>query len=143
MLNKETENPSVEKKHSPILSVLQAEVVEQLVEVKSVLLPLKTTAKLPQDVKVEWRRTDPKHVVVHVYQNDQNQPSQQDKVYRGRTDMEEEPLKTGDLSLTLKDLRLTDSGVYICTVSMHGRMLQQKVVTLSVKGQQTELFFHE
>ncbi|CAI5657636.1 unnamed protein product [Oreochromis niloticus] len=101
---------------------------------ESVLLPFKTTADLPQDVTVEWRLTEPKHMEVHVYETGNNQPDKQDQVYRGRTEMNEDPLRTKDLSLTLKHLRLTDSGVYTCTVyNKDGHTLLQKSVILSVR----------
>ncbi|XP_063325358.1 uncharacterized protein LOC134624313 [Pelmatolapia mariae] len=110
----------------------------------SVLLLFKTTADLPQDVTVEWTHNNMK---VHVYESGNNQPDKQDQDYRGRTEMNEDPLKTKDLSLTLKDLHLTDSGVYTCTVyNKDGHMLLQKSVTLSVKatlmGTMAEMFPH-
>ncbi|XP_026016542.1 uncharacterized protein LOC113017613 isoform X2 [Astatotilapia calliptera] len=116
------------------VKVIQAEVVEEQEDLQSAVLPFETTAHLPKDVTVEWKLTDPKHMMVHVYQNAKNQPNKQDKVYRGRTDMKEDLLRTGDLSLTLKNLSLHDSGVYTCTVYKSGKTLQQKVVTLCVKG---------
>lgn len=116
--------------------------MEEQEDLQSAVLPFETTAHLPKDVTVEWKLTDPKHMMVHVYQNAKNQPNKQDKVYRGRTDMKEDLLRTGDLSLTLKNLSLHDSGVYTCTVYKSGKTLQQKVVTLSVKGQQSELQFY-
>ncbi|KAL4009036.1 hypothetical protein ACER0C_002888 [Sarotherodon galilaeus] len=113
-----------------IQALNQEEVVEVTEADKSVLLPFKTTAHLPGDATVEWRCSDSKNMMVHVYQNGQNQPDKQDEVYRGHTEMEEDPLRTGDLSLTLKDVHLTDS-VYTCTVySKDGHILRQKVVDI-------------
>ncbi|XP_039465022.1 uncharacterized protein LOC120438646 [Oreochromis aureus] len=110
---------------------LQQEVVEAPQGEESVLLPFKPTADLPQDVTVEWTHNNMK---VHVYESGNNQPDKQDQSYRGRTEMKEDPLRTKDLSLTLKHLHLTDSGVYTCTVYKDGDMLTQKVVTLSVRA---------
>ncbi|KAL4009393.1 hypothetical protein ACER0C_003245 [Sarotherodon galilaeus] len=125
---------------------LQPKVVEKLkvVEVKrgvkSVLLPFKTKAVLPQDVTVEWRLTEPKLMTVHVYECGKDQPDKQHQRYRGRTEMDEDPLNIKDLSLTLKDLHLTDSGVYTCTVyNKDGHMLLQKSVTLSVRAMLPEM----
>ncbi|KAL4009741.1 hypothetical protein ACER0C_003593 [Sarotherodon galilaeus] len=107
---------------------------------ESVLLPFKTTADLPQDVTVEWRLTEPKHMEVHVYETGNNQPDKQDQVYRGRTEMNEDPLRAKDLSLTLKHLRLTDSGVYTCTVyNKDGHTLLQKSVRLSVRDNEVNM----
>uniref|UniRef100_A0A3P9DT18 Ig-like domain-containing protein n=1 Tax=Maylandia zebra TaxID=106582 RepID=A0A3P9DT18_9CICH len=102
---------------------------------ESVLLPFKTTADLPQDVTVEWTRSDSNNKMVHVFESGNNQPDEQDQGYRGRTEMNEDPLSTKDLSLTLKDLHLTDSGVYTCTVYKKDGDKLQKSVTLSVTGE--------
>ncbi|CAI5657637.1 unnamed protein product [Oreochromis niloticus] len=122
------------------VKALQPEVVEVPQGEESVLLPFKTTAYLPQDVTVGWRLTEPKHMKVHVYESGNNQPDKQDQGYRDRTEMDEDPLRTKDLSLTLKHLHLTDSGVYTCTVyNKDGHMLLQKSVILSVRVPQTEV----
>ncbi|XP_065326152.1 junctional adhesion molecule-like [Pelmatolapia mariae] len=108
----------------------QSAVVEVTQGQKSVLMPFKITGELPQVIKVEWRLTHPEEKMVHC--NDSSQ--KQDQVYVRRTEMNKDPLNTKDLSLTLKDLHLTDSGVYTCTVyNKDGHMLLQKAVTLSVR----------
>ncbi|KAL4009373.1 hypothetical protein ACER0C_003225 [Sarotherodon galilaeus] len=105
--------------------VPEVQMVETLKGVQSVLLPFITDIKL-QDVTAEWKHEDKK---VHVYKGDQNQ-----SYIQSRTEVKNEQIKNGDLSLTLKDLQLTDSGVYTCTVyNKDGHMLLQKAVTLSVK----------
>ncbi|XP_025760109.1 uncharacterized protein LOC102077255 isoform X4 [Oreochromis niloticus] len=120
--------------------VPQSEFVEVTQGVKSVLLPFKTTPDLSEDVTVEWTRTQPKLMTVHVYESGNNQPHKQDQGYRGRTEMKEDPLRTGDFSLTLKDFYLTDSGRYTCTVyNKDGNVLLQKSVTLAVRVPQTKM----
>ena len=72
---------------------------------KSVRLPFKTTADLSEDVRVEWTAKirvewmDEDNMKVHVYGNGSKE---QHRLYGGRTEMNEDPLRTGDLSLTLK-----------------------------------------
>ncbi|KAM4536230.1 uncharacterized protein PAE49_020881 [Odontesthes bonariensis] len=112
-------------------AVCQAETVEVTEGKKSVLLPFKTKPDLPEDLRVEWSCSNHQQLV-HVYPNIQNQSGEQDEVHLGRTEMREAPLKAGDLSLSLKKPRLNDSGAYRCTVLQAGRILLQKVVTLSV-----------
>uniref|UniRef100_A0A0S7EYC1 PPUP7380 n=1 Tax=Poeciliopsis prolifica TaxID=188132 RepID=A0A0S7EYC1_9TELE len=65
-----------------------------------VLLPCRTNGRLPSDATVEW--TDRYGNKVHVYQNHDSVPEKQIQFYRTRTEMSEDPLQTGDLSLTLR-----------------------------------------
>ncbi|KAI3375494.1 hypothetical protein L3Q82_003824 [Scortum barcoo] len=101
---------------------------------KSVQLPCKTTADLSEDVRVEW--TDRNYRKVHVYQNGSDRPEEQDEFYRDRTEMKEDLLQTGDLSLILKYPTDTDTGTYSCFVyNRKGNILRRKTVELKVKGQ--------
>lgn len=110
-----------------------AETVEVTEGKNSVLLPFKSKVHLPEDVTVEWRRSGSINSLVHKSQNGQHQ---QDQIYQGRTEMNEDALRTCNLSLTLKDIQLNDQGVYTCVVYRNdGEILTQKVVTLRVKGQ--------
>lgn len=113
-----------------VLSVCQVEVEEGA---ESVLLPCKTTDNLPQDAKVRWIHYDP-YEMVHMYQNGSDQPDQQDQVYRDRTEMKEDLLRTGDLSLTLKSPTDRDGGRYRCIVTSRN-IWRVKTVDLRVKGQ--------
>ncbi len=115
---------------SVVLSVCQVEVDSG---VESVQLPFKTTADLPEDAEVEWRDRD--YRKVHVYQNGSDRPEEQFSLYRDRTEMKEDLLRTGDLSLTLKHPTDRDTGRYICTVYRKGKILREKTVWLKVKGQ--------
>ncbi|XP_056225902.1 uncharacterized protein LOC130164929 [Seriola aureovittata] len=104
---------------------------------ESVQLPFKTTAHLSEDVRVEW--IDDYDRKVHVYQNGSDRPEEQNQVYRDRTEMKEDPLRTGDLSLTLKHLTVTDTGDYTCRVYKDGDLLRGTRVFLWVKGQEVEV----
>ncbi|XP_037832408.1 uncharacterized protein LOC108249160 isoform X2 [Kryptolebias marmoratus] len=103
-----------------------------------VLLPCKTKTRLPLDATVEWRRMDI-DVVVHMYPNHRELPDEEDENYQNPpTKMAENPLRTRDLSLTLFNPRLADSGLYVCTVQQDGHKVKQKVVSLNVKGKDFE-----
>ncbi|KAI4796128.1 hypothetical protein KUCAC02_029440 [Chaenocephalus aceratus] len=97
-----------------------------------VKLPYKTIVPLPEDVTVEWSRCAPEPMRVHKYCNGNNDLARQDEFYCDRTKMQEEPLKTRDLSLTLRDPCYRDSGTYICTVHKDREAVTQKVIRLRV-----------
>ncbi|CAI5669967.1 unnamed protein product [Oreochromis niloticus] len=108
--------------------VCQVEVEEG---VESFQLPFKTTENLPEDAVVVWRDSDDRKV--HVYKNSSDQLEEQDQDYRGRTKMDEDLLRTGDLSLTLEQPTERDSGVYKCMVTSSS-IIQYKIIPLKVKG---------
>uniref|UniRef100_A0A3Q0R745 Ig-like domain-containing protein n=1 Tax=Amphilophus citrinellus TaxID=61819 RepID=A0A3Q0R745_AMPCI len=112
---------------------------DQQVEVKveegseSVILPCRTP-DLPEDTRVDWTRSDLGLLVVHEYSSKSGQFMTQDDFYRERTKVNEDLLRIGDLSLTLKQPTGKDTGRYICTIYRDKDILRQKVV-LQVKGQ--------
>ncbi|KAM4544998.1 muscle M-line assembly protein unc-89-like isoform 2-T2 [Odontesthes bonariensis] len=107
-------------------------------EVESVLLPFKATSNLPKDAKVEWMNDHYK--TVHVYQNGSNLPEEQHWIYSDRTKMNEDLLRTGDLSLTLRQPIDGDGGTYTCTVyNKKGNILMRKQVKLKVRVQEVEV----
>ncbi|XP_051250124.1 butyrophilin-like protein 2 isoform X10 [Dicentrarchus labrax] len=113
------------------VKVCQVEVEEGA---ESVQLPFKTTADLPEDAKVEWIRIEP-YMTVHVYKNGSDQPVEQNQDYRDRTEMKEDLLKAGDLSLTLKSPKERDTGRYYCNVyNKEGNLLRGGKVQLKVRG---------
>ncbi|XP_047241594.1 immunoglobulin superfamily member 10-like isoform X4 [Girardinichthys multiradiatus] len=100
--------------------------------VESVLLPCRTTVHLPEDATVEWRTKGDRKV--HVYENGSDQPKEQDQLYRTRTKMNEDLLRTGELSLTLKHPTDEDRNIYTCIVSSsEGNILMKNKVHLQVK----------
>ncbi|CAI5682803.1 unnamed protein product [Oreochromis niloticus] len=111
--------------------VCQVEVEEGA---ESVQLPFRTTQNLPEDAGVEWERFEPEYNKVHVYKNGSDQPEEQHQVYRDRTKMNEDLLKTGDLSLTLKHPTERDSGRYRCDVVSNWCAIRRKTVQLTVRG---------
>ncbi|XP_076737034.1 uncharacterized protein LOC101465652 isoform X2 [Maylandia zebra] len=102
---------------------------------KPVQLPFKTTGNLPEDATVEWEYCEHEYRKVHVYENGSDQPGKQDEVYRGRTSMNEDPLKTGDLSLTLQEPTDEDSGRYRCEVKHGCQILRTKMLFLKGRVQ--------
>uniref|UniRef100_A0A3P9B6V3 Ig-like domain-containing protein n=1 Tax=Maylandia zebra TaxID=106582 RepID=A0A3P9B6V3_9CICH len=100
---------------------------------ESVVLTCRSTVQ-PDGAKVVWK--DRNERKVHVCQKDSEQPEKQHRRYRNRTEMKKEPLRTGDLSVTLKHPTNTDRDTYTCTVySREGKELMEKQVELKIKGQ--------
>ncbi|XP_056224973.1 uncharacterized protein LOC130164327 [Seriola aureovittata] len=104
---------------------------------ESVQLPFKTTPHLSGDIRVEW--IDHHYNKVHVYQNGSDRPEEQNQVYRDRTEMKKDPLRTGDLSLTLKHPTEKDTGCYTCRVYKDRDFLRGTAVSLRVKGRNQDM----
>lgn len=115
---------------SVVLSVCLVEVEEG---VESVQLPFRTTGDLPEDTTVEWKRYEPKYMIVHKNQNGSDQLGEQNEFHRDRTEMNDNLLKTGDISLTLKNPTNSDTGRYICDVG-GTQIYRWKTVLVTVKG---------
>ena len=98
---------------------------------QSALLPCRT--RFFSHYRVEWRRVGSSNTVVHVYHNYQHQSKlQEQNSQENRTKMEEDLLKTEDLSLTLYKPRPSDSGVYVCNVYGRENWKAMTVVVLIV-----------
>ncbi|MEQ2171270.1 hypothetical protein GOODEAATRI_009000 [Goodea atripinnis] len=110
--------------------IYKLQVVRSAEGKECVVLPCKTKTHLPHSATIEWRRVDTDEVV-HLYPSSQQQ---QPEMARGATEMAVNPLRTGDLSLTLFNPNHYDSGLYVCTVQKDGHNLKQKVVSLFVQG---------
>ncbi|XP_039642547.1 uncharacterized protein LOC120549597 isoform X1 [Perca fluviatilis] len=104
--------------------------VEVYEGVKSVVLPCQISS-LPKYIKVVWSRFGFNPSTVHQHQ-DYAEPRFQNQLYSGRTLMSADALQTGDLSLTLKDPHLSDSGLYTCTVYSNEHIKRQTIVRLQV-----------
>lgn len=103
---------------------------------ESVLLPFKTSLRLPKEIQVTWTNNSDR--IIHKAQGSSCgllRLEEQDFQYADRTEMDE-TFTLGDLSLILKNPTDRDTDSYTCTVSKKsGKILVKKKVLLNVKGQ--------
>ncbi|MBN3279117.1 BT2A1 protein, partial [Polyodon spathula] len=103
---------------------------------EDVILPCHITPSLSAlDMEVRWYRQNIR-VPVLLYADRSDRTDVQDSDYRGRTALSRLWLQEGILSLYLKNLRHTDSGVYSCFATLG---TQPSVSMDSSQGEQTRL----
>ncbi|XP_072553201.1 uncharacterized protein [Salminus brasiliensis] len=69
-----------------------------------------------EDMTVIWSRLDLRDSVVHQYGNHKDLNTDQISQYRGRTSVFIKELQRGNTSLSLSNIRISDEGLYSCTV---------------------------
>lgn len=83
-------------------------------------------------LEVRWYRPELLNTPVLIYKNTQIQKSPVDVQYQGRVFLKGE-LEKGDISLKLENLKLADSGDYVCHVSSEN-WYDKATVSLIVRG---------
>ncbi|XP_048376146.1 butyrophilin subfamily 2 member A2-like isoform X2 [Stegostoma tigrinum] len=92
------------------------------------------TAATPENMEVRWINMEYGYnLPVHVYKNRTDDLTFQPSAYRGRTEMFFNEMAQGNLSLRLKDVRVSDRGQYKCFVASNDKHNNIKV-TLDVTG---------
>ncbi|KAI1882552.1 hypothetical protein AGOR_G00251920, partial [Albula goreensis] len=73
-----------------------------------------------EDMSVEWTRTHPTDILVHLYQERGVRNENQIPSVRGRTALFPEELKRGNTSLRLRRVQVLDEGRYTCLIQTPG-----------------------
>ncbi|RXN12765.1 butyrophilin 3 [Labeo rohita] len=68
------------------------------------------------DMRVEWFRLDLKDSQVHLYDDHVDKYTDQSQFYRERTELNHQELQTGNTSLKLSSVRVSDEGLYKCFI---------------------------
>ncbi|KAL2079473.1 hypothetical protein ACEWY4_025217 [Coilia grayii] len=75
--------------------------------------------------------------LVHLYKDGRDMSDQQDAAYRGRTALFKEHLRTGNASLQLHNVQISDNGDYICLIQ-DGPWRKQLSLQIKVNGRSTD-----
>ncbi|KAE8621021.1 hypothetical protein XENTR_v10004656 [Xenopus tropicalis] len=105
-----TENADIE----PISVTTGRYVVMKMME--DVILSCSFTHEESQDYEIVWEKVGATGVV-HRYQNGNNDLTNQDPAFRGRTSLFLSQVRAGNASLKLSQAQLSDSGTYRCIIS--------------------------
>ncbi|XP_039902553.1 uncharacterized protein LOC120743090 isoform X1 [Simochromis diagramma] len=105
----------------------------ELYEGDSFILSCQFPTERFRNPSVVWSRSDLSPPTVHQRQLQGDELKDQNQRYSGRTSMKTDALDTGDLSLTLTNLQLSDSATYTCSVRDFIGELSRSDVQLQVK----------
>nr|XP_023957042.1 CD276 antigen-like isoform X1 [Chrysemys picta bellii]XP_042700388.1 CD276 antigen-like isoform X1 [Chrysemys picta bellii]XP_042700389.1 CD276 antigen-like isoform X1 [Chrysemys picta bellii]XP_042700390.1 CD276 antigen-like isoform X1 [Chrysemys picta bellii]XP_042700391.1 CD276 antigen-like isoform X1 [Chrysemys picta bellii]XP_042700392.1 CD276 antigen-like isoform X1 [Chrysemys picta bellii] len=98
-----------------------------------------------QRLTLTWQkeRAGAEALVVHSYYYGRDQLEKQDEAYRNRTRLDPKGLAWGNASLTLRDVRMQDEGVYLCHVTSElGRTSEPRELRVGATFSEPQLTFN-
>uniref|UniRef100_A0A8C4DTI6 Ig-like domain-containing protein n=1 Tax=Dicentrarchus labrax TaxID=13489 RepID=A0A8C4DTI6_DICLA len=80
---------------------------------------------------VEWKRSDLKHIFIHVWRAGQDLIKERNPSYKGRTSLFINELKHGNISLKLSKVQRSDQGTYECDLPLLQKQSSVRLVLVS------------
>uniref|UniRef100_A0A4W3GKC5 Butyrophilin-like protein 2 n=1 Tax=Callorhinchus milii TaxID=7868 RepID=A0A4W3GKC5_CALMI len=119
----DSENPNFSGPDHPVPAIAGSDVV----------LDCKCSTHLSLErLEVRWFRTR-YNSPVYLYSEGHDQTSEQDTAYRHRTGLFVEEIMNGNVSLRLRDVRVSDNGTYTCFVDYKG-LYEEADIQLQIIG---------
>ncbi|XP_075770447.1 butyrophilin subfamily 2 member A1-like isoform X2 [Pelodiscus sinensis] len=112
---------------------------------EDVVLPCQLTpADNPDTITVQWILSRPPNKIEVSTYDGQEKEVRQDERYRGRTQFFQTEFRAGNVSLNLKDIKVSDKGKYTCSVSLN-TWYDEVVVELDVtaRGSEPSIFLED
>ncbi|XP_062372353.1 butyrophilin subfamily 3 member A1-like [Sardina pilchardus] len=107
-------------------------------EGEDVLLPCYLSTNISaENMTVTWMLNHTRALVVHHYTNGSDRDDQQQADYRGRTALFKEELSSGNISLKLTNVKVSDEGDYTCSIQ-DGHWHEEISFKIRVNGRLTD-----
>ncbi|XP_039996793.1 coxsackievirus and adenovirus receptor homolog [Xiphias gladius] len=116
---------------SLLVSASEAKISLTAAQGETIVLPCQTPSDYPI-LAVEWDRPDLEPQYVILYRDEQSDPENQYESFKHRVRLDRHQIKTGDVSLILRNVTTDDQGIYKCRVIQRG-MRRQKRASLNIE----------
>uniref|UniRef100_A0A3B5AUX0 Ig-like domain-containing protein n=1 Tax=Stegastes partitus TaxID=144197 RepID=A0A3B5AUX0_9TELE len=95
---------------------------------QDVILPCGGPNNNDSFIAAEWVRPDQQPDYVLFYRDGKCHPQFQHPLFKNRTDLQDKQMKDGDVSLVLNDVKMEDTGTYVCRVFLKETIDRQSAI---------------